>query len=257
MKVAIRKLSTRPKNISVHRLSNSALAVCGEIDRQEAVAVRLTSHVCRLGTWLNYITLFQKLWPLSSLNKSFTLFANQYRIYEVMNGKKGNLIGFAHEKRLSFKEKVDFFTDEKRKEPVFSVRAEKVLDFHGRFIVSNADNQPIGTIRKAFKKSLLRSTWQIEDNGEVAAVIQERSAAMALFRRAWNFIPVLSNFPFIFKYHFDFVHPQLNHVLASHSKTLLWRDHYRLDIADESLLKKIGWQTLVAQAVLLDALQGR
>lgn len=192
------------------------------------------------------------------IEQKFTLLANQYRVYETVNGQKGDLVGFAHQKRFRFKEKVDFFTDENQNELAFSVKAEKVLDFHGRFVVSDADHQPIGAIRKAFKESLLRSTWEIMENDEqVAAVIQERSMVMALFRRAWNFIPVLSNFPFIFKYHFDFIHPQLNHTLASHSKTLLWRDHYRMDIEDESLIQKIGWQTLVAQAVLLDALQGR
>jgi uncharacterized protein YxjI len=192
------------------------------------------------------------------IEQKFTLLANQYRIYETIDNQKGDLIGFAHQKRFTFKEAVDFFADEQRKDLAFNVRAEKMLDFHGRFVVNDADSKPIGAVRKAFKKSLLRSTWEImEDNGEVAAVIQERSAGMALFRRIWNFIPVLGDMPFIFKYHFDIIHPRLNHVLGSHSKTLLWRDHYRLDIEDESLLEKIGWQTLVAQAVLLDALQGR
>lgn len=191
------------------------------------------------------------------IEQKFTLLANQYRIYETMNGQKGNLIGFAHQKRFGFKEKINFFTDEKRNELAFSVQAEKVLDFYGRFTVSDADHQPVGAIRKAFKESLLRSTWEILNNDEAAIVIQERSVGMALFRRIWNFIPVLSDLPFMFKYHFDFIHPQLNHTLASHSKTLLFRDHYRLDIEDETLLEKIGWQTFVAQAVLLDALQGR
>jgi uncharacterized protein YxjI len=191
------------------------------------------------------------------IEQKFTLLANQYRIYETVDNQKGDLIGFAHQKRFTFKEAVDFFTDEQRRELAFNVRAEKMLDFHGQFVVNDADSKPIGAVRKAFKKSLLRSTWEImEDNGEVAAVIQERSQVMALFRRFWNFIPLLGDMPFIFKYHFDIIHPQLNHALGSHSKTLLWRDHYRLDI-DEALLEKIGWQTLIAQAVLLDALQGR
>jgi len=192
------------------------------------------------------------------IEQKVAAFANQYRIFSVVNGDKRELVAFAHQKRLAFKEKVDFFTDTDRTRLVFTVRAEKVMDVHGKFIITDAKGNRLGAVRKAFTSSLLRSTWEILDKSdETSTIVRESSEALALFRRIWSFIPFLGDIPFLLKYHFDFIDPKSGTLLAKYSKTTLLRDHYRLNIHEEALLESAGWQTLIAQVVLLDALQGR
>ncbi len=193
------------------------------------------------------------------VEQKITALANQYRVYNTSKeGVKDSIIAFAHQKRFAFKEKVEFFTDESRQTLQFSVKAEKVMDIHGKFIVQDAQNQRIGAVRKSFKASLLRSTWEIlTPNDEVRAIVRERSQGIAVFRRLWDFIPYASDIPFFIKYHFDFVKSSSDEIEATYYKQTRFRDHYRLEITDDTLEKEVGWQTLVTQAVLLDALQGR
>lgn len=184
--------------------------------------------------------------------------ANQYYVFEVPeDGSKGPVIAFAHQKRFAFKEEVIFYTDDTKSSVAFRIKAENVLDIHGKFIISTDTGEQLGSVRKDFKSSLTRSTWEILHDDEVACIVRETSAAKALIRRVWGFIPFIGELPFLLKYHFEFLSSDTHTTYATYSKTTLLRDHYRLDIIEPDLLTKLNWQTLVAQAVLLDALQGR
>lgn len=187
----------------------------------------------------------QKLAPL----------ANQYRVY---NDDKSSLVAFAQQKRFAMKEKVEFYADEAKSKVVFTVAAEKVMDIHGRFFVRDEAGKQVGSFRKSFKSSLLRSTYELLDVEEnLVAIVQERSQNIAVLRRLWGFIPYAGELPFIFRYHFDFVDPHTKQIVARYNKTTSFRDYYELLVDDESLIDKVGWQTLVAQAVMLDVMQGR
>lgn len=191
------------------------------------------------------------------IEQKITPLANQYRVFTATEaGQKEALLCFAQQKRFTFKEEFHFYTDESKQAIAFTVKAEKVVDIHGKFLVTDPNGKLLGAVRKAFGASLLRSTWEILNGEEVAAVVQEKSQAIAIFRRVWQLLPLISDVPFFIKYHFIFVDPA-GKQLGIYSKTSLIRDHYQLNIADDNFEKAIGWQTLAAQAVLLDALQGR
>ena len=66
----------------------------------------------------------------------------------------------------------------------------------------------IGTFRKEFAKSLLRSTWQLTAADGVQATGAERNANIAIARRLWEFLPVVSDLPSPFLFHFDFIAPR-------------------------------------------------
>ena len=192
------------------------------------------------------------------IEQKITAFANQYRIFDTdTGGLKNQLIAFAHQKRMAFREEVKFFSDEAQTNIVFSIKAEKVMDIHGRYFINDENNRQIGATRKVFGSSLLRSTYELMDGSEKIVVrVEERSLGMALFRRLWGWIPYANDIPFIFKYHFNFVSTLNNQILGSYTKITRFRDHYCLEIDDE-LLSTLGQPTLLAQAVLLDVLQSR
>lgn len=193
------------------------------------------------------------------VEQKITAFVNRYSIYEADTaGDKASMISFVEQKRLKLKEEILFYSDETKQQHIFTVKAENVMDFNGRFFVTDSNGEQIGAVAKVFKQSLWRSTWHmLGARGDIAAIVQERSLGLALFRRLWVLVPFLSDFPFFFKYHFDFVAPSDSNQIAEYVKTTRFRDHYKLTVRDEAVLQELGWQTFVAQAVLLDALQGR
>ncbi len=194
------------------------------------------------------------------IEQKITPLANQYRVFAADEaGSKGELIGFAHQKRFAFREHFDIYTDETRQNVLFSVQARKVIDLGARYDVLDANGTVVGVLGKAFKASLLRSTWNLFMPGredEPVFIARERSAALAIFRRIWGILPYIGDLPFFLRYHFDFTRPGGEEVTGTYEKTTLLRDHYLLR-AEGELESQMDWRALVALGIAMDALQSR
>lgn len=151
------------------------------------------------------------------------------------------------------------YTDDSKTQTAFTMQARQVLDFGARYDIRDAEGTIIGTVGKDFKSSLLRSTWLVFRPGQEdqpVLIAQERSLGLALARRLWEFLPIISEVPFFVKYHFDLTNPATNQLAATYEKTTTLRDHYRLTLQDgtEQLADP---RVLISLGILMDALQGR
>ncbi|GAA1800589.1 hypothetical protein GCM10009682_22740 [Luedemannella flava] len=173
------------------------------------------------------------------------LMVNQYEVHTVGPGdSEGPLVAFAQQKRMAFKEQVTLYTDDTKQVPVLGFKARSVLDLGATYDVTDANGNPIGLFRKDFAKSLLRSTWHVEQPGLPQATGQERNFAVALLRR---FADSLSWLP----YHFDFVAD--GRPIFSVDRRWGLRDRYMVEIQDPAIDRRL----VIAMAVGLDALQAR
>ena len=199
--------------------------------------------------------------PQLIIEQKITAFVNRYNIFAVKtDGTKGQLLAQAQQKRLAFKEKVNFYSDDSRQNVVFTFRAEKVMDVHGRYFVEDAEGNVLGAFKKKFGSSLLRSTWLLMDKDESQTyTVTESNAVLAILRRFVGWIPFVGDiFELIilfFRYHFVFLDDSGNEK-GKYVKTTLFRDQYRLDV-DQQITETIDWRVLAAMAVGLDALQSR
>lgn len=173
------------------------------------------------------------------------LMVNQYEVRAGgPDGSEGEMVAFAQQKRMAFREQVTLYTDDSKRQPVLSFKARQVLDLGATYDVMDASGNPIGLFRKDFAQSLLRSTWHLEQPGVGVTTGRERNLPVALLRR---FVDQLSWLP----YHFDFM---LNGQVAF-SVVKKWglRDRYLVDIPNERIDRRL----VIAMAVALDALQSR
>ena len=179
------------------------------------------------------------------IRQRIRLMVNQYEVHAAgPDGSEGELIAFAQQKRLAFKEQVTFYTDDTRQYPVLGFKARQVIDLGATYDVLDATGRPVGLFRKNFGQSLLRSTWHVEQPGLGETTGQERSTLVAVLRR---FVDSLSWLP----YHFDFT----MNGQPTFSIVRKWglRDRYLVDIPDPRFDRRL----VIAMAVALDALQGR
>lgn len=186
------------------------------------------------------------------VHQRITLLINRYQVFADNAGQPGELIAFVEQKRFKFKEQVTFYTDSSKSQVLAEFNARAVIDLGTQYDVTDEQRRPIGLFRKDFGKSLLRSTWHVEQPGWGGATGAERSKPIAIIRRAWNFIPYVDDLPFPFRYHFDFVAPNGAPVFSV-DKTTWIRDHYVVTVQDPA----IDLRLVIAQAVAVDALQSR
>lgn len=200
--------------------------------------------------------------PRLIIQQKLTAFVNKYNVVEAApDGSAAGLLGLAQQKRFSFKEKVMFYTDDKRDKLAFTFRAEKVMDVHGRYFVEDANGNLLGMFKKEFVSSLVNSTWKILDtSGTEKYLVKESNLGLALLRRFGGELPFIGGLVelvvLFFKYHFVFIDITSGEVVGTYTKTTLFRDHYMLEATDD-LWQAVDWRVLAAMGVGLDALQSR
>lgn len=182
--------------------------------------------------------------PAFLVKQRFAMTTNRYEILAVgPDGGEGQLMAFAEQKRLAFKEQVTFYTDTSKSRPVFSFRARKAIDLASGYDVFDEAGAPLGFFRKEFGASLLRSTFHLEGPG-FAGVGQERSQLTALLRR-------FTDLPFL-SIHFDFVSAEGTPLMTVDRQFKL-RDRYEVRVPDP----RVDFRLAAAMAVGLDALMQR
>ena len=181
--------------------------------------------------------------PRFFVKQKFAMTTNRYEILaEGPGGDTGQLMGLAEQKRLAFKEKVTFFSDQSKTRPVFAFQARQVLELSAGYDVTDEAGRQIGFFRKDFGASLLRSTFHLEGPGYTGTG-QERSMAVALMRRFLDFgLPI----------HFDFATPE-GQPLLSIERAFALRDKYTVTVHDP----RVDFRVAAAVAVAQDAMMQR
>jgi uncharacterized protein YxjI len=183
--------------------------------------------------------------------------ANLYRVTPLAAGETpaGGPVAYVRQKKLAVKERVNFFADEAETQELFHVQARTWLDTGGsRYDVVDVHDGTIGTLHHVLGKSLLRTTWTVANAaGEEIAIARERSQAMAIARRAIDFVPDVGGLIPI-PYNFDILVG--GEVVGSMNRKFQLRDRYVLDLTadpDKALDRRLA----IALAVGLDTLQNR
>lgn len=188
------------------------------------------------------------------LEQKITPLVNRYDFYSYDGGQKGAETAFVEQKRFSFKEMITFYRDNSKNDVIFTLKAEKVLDVHGKFIVHDNSGSQVGYLQKAFAKSLLRSSWIIADaSGKQLFEARERSLPIALVRRFGGFVPVVGELLEQLPFNFDFIVGEK--VVGRVNRNFKLRDSYDIEIDDKQV--PVDERLIMALGVALDALQSR
>jgi uncharacterized protein YxjI len=182
---------------------------------------------------------------------------NLYRVTPLVAGETpaGGPVAYVRQKRMAIKERIGFFADEGETQELFHIKARSILDTGGsKYDVVGAGGENIGLLEHLFKQSLLRSTWRISDPaGQELAVARERSLAMAILRRAIDFVPDYGGLIPI-PYNFDIL--VSGRVGGTMNRKFKLRDQYVLDLSGDAE-KALDRRLAIALAIGLDTLQNR
>jgi hypothetical protein len=129
--------------------------------------------------------------------------ANLYRISTLGpdGSSAGEPLAFVRQRKLAIKEDIRFYAEEDEREELFRLRARKMMELAGRYDVLAPTGESHGVLQKVFGASLLRSTWRILDPDErEVGKAYERSAPIALLRRAIDFVPYGELVPIVFHF---------------------------------------------------------
>jgi uncharacterized protein YxjI len=182
--------------------------------------------------------------------------ANLYRVTPLAaaDTPAGPPVAFVRQRKLAIKEDIRFYGDEGETQELFRISARQWLDTGGsRYDVVAADGGRIGVLHHLFK-SILRTTWSVQDGDErELAIARERSQIGAVARRLIDFVPDVGGLIPI-PYNFDVLAGE--EVIGRIDRKFQLRDRYVLDLTGDPE-KRIDRRLAIALAVGLDTLQNR
>lgn len=106
----------------------------------------------------------------------------------------GNAIGYVRQKLLAFKESVTIFTDETQSTPIYTINADRVIDFTANYHFAEADGTPLGFVRREGLRSLWKAHYVISVGDRPTFEVNEQSALVRLADNLVSEIPFVGAF---------------------------------------------------------------
>jgi hypothetical protein len=106
----------------------------------------------------------------------------------------GNLVAYVKQKAFKLKEAVTVFADVEQTRPIYTINADKVLDFSARYHFRDVNGNPIGSVKRQGMKSLWKARYEIYDGETVVMTIAEENPWTKVFDALLGEIPIIGIF---------------------------------------------------------------
>lgn len=104
---------------------------------------------------------------------------------------KGNLIVYVKQKLFKLKEAVTVFKDEQQSQPIFNLKADRVIDFSAQYHFTDQEGKSVGSVKRQGMKSLWKAHYEISGGQTGAMSIQEKNPWVKLMDGLLGEIPII------------------------------------------------------------------
>ncbi len=111
-----------------------------------------------------------------------------------VSDSQGSPVFFVRQKLFKLKEAIGVFADEKRSQSLYSIKADRIIDFSARYNFSDSAGSYIGAVKRRGLKSLWKAHYDIFDGDTTHFTIQEENPWIKVLDALFEQIPVLGAF---------------------------------------------------------------
>lgn len=102
----------------------------------------------------------------------------------------GQVVMFIKQKMLRLKEHVEVFADTQQTQLLFTIKADRVIDFSANYHFTDSQGNDWGAVRRQGMRSLWSAHYDIIQDGEVEMSIREESPVKKLLESLLGEIPI-------------------------------------------------------------------
>lgn len=125
-------------------------------------------------------------YPLTFSFKIMSL-ASQFSVRDA----GGKLIAYARQKIFALKEVVTVFADEQRTRPLYTIKADRIIDWSARYNFASAQGADLGAVKRRGMRSLWRATYDILEGDNPVMLIEEENPWVKMADGCLSEIPFL------------------------------------------------------------------
>ena len=106
----------------------------------------------------------------------------------------GQVVLYTKQKAFKLKEAVTVFADVEQTRPLYTINADRVLDFNAKYNMADAAGRPLGAIARKGRKSLWRAQYEVMDGGGAPLTIREENGWVKVGDALLGEIPIVGIF---------------------------------------------------------------
>ncbi len=89
----------------------------------------------------------------------------------------GQLVSYVKQRAFRLREDVTIFADEAQAQPVYRIKANKIIDIGATYSITSADGRPLGAVRQRGMRTFWKATYDIlDESGSAIGLIHEQDA---------------------------------------------------------------------------------
>ena len=123
------------------------------------------------------------------LHVSFKIatFGNRFSVTD----NSGNIIFYVKQKMFKLKEAIKVFTDNTLTNQLYTINADRIIDFSARYNFTDMGGRSLGSIKRKGMKSLFRASYQVFDEQNELMTITEESVFIRFMDAIFSSIPCI------------------------------------------------------------------
>jgi len=106
----------------------------------------------------------------------------------------GQVVLYTKRKAFKLKEAVTIFADVEQTRPLYTIDADRVLDFNAKFNIADTSGRSIGAVARKGRKSIWRAEYEVLDGGGPSMTIREENGWTKVGDALFGEIPILGIF---------------------------------------------------------------
>jgi hypothetical protein len=112
--------------------------------------------------------------------------------------KDGNPVFFVRQQLFRLKEVIDVFADSTLSKQLYTIKADRIIDFSARYNFTNDRGQTLGAVKRRGIRSLWKAHYEIFEGDQVAFSIQEEDPWIKVLDSVFSEIPIVGMFTGMF-----------------------------------------------------------
>lgn len=107
---------------------------------------------------------------------------------------QGHLSFYIRQKLFKLKEVINVFADENRSQQLYTIKADRIIDFSARYDFADHNGSYVGSVKRRGLRSIWRTHYEIFDGDQVVMTIQEENPWVKVLDSFFSEIPIVGMF---------------------------------------------------------------
>ena len=106
----------------------------------------------------------------------------------------GSVVLYTKQNVFKLKESVTIFADTEQTQPLYTINADRVINFNAKFDIADTSGRSLGAVARKGRKSIWRAQYEVLDGGGPSMNISEENAWTKVGDALFGEIPILGIF---------------------------------------------------------------